>query len=404
MGRGVNGFMARNSRVFKMGFLALAISSGGDLIAGATLGYMTDTLALLPGLMILIPAAIGMRGNIFGALGSRLGTSMHMGTFELSLRKGGIMRSNVQASLLLTVIMSCAMGFLARGVSLAFGVDSISVLDFVFISVLGGILAGLVLLGFNILIARMGFLRNWDIDNISAPLITAAGDIVTLPMLFLSAWFVMGGLTTMVDIGAMLFTLLALLLVMMAYTSKGDDARRILYQSAPVLTLCILMDMGAGITVENHLEAIVALPALIILYLPFLNEANALGGILTSRLGSQLHMGLMRPNRFPDAIARENFRIIYVFSLVIFLVIGVAAELVASAMGMASPGMGYMIAISFVAGLLTISVLNLIGYYVAMVTYRLRLDPDDHSIPLTSSSIDLVGTLFFIGMIMLLGI
>jgi len=77
----IRGFFGRNRSVFTLGFIGLVISSIGDLAAGATLGFMTDTLALLPGLMILIPPAIGMRGNIFGALGSRLGTAMHVGTF-----------------------------------------------------------------------------------------------------------------------------------------------------------------------------------------------------------------------------------------------------------------------------------------------------------------------------------
>ena len=72
----------------KQALAALLVSSAGDLIAGVTLGAITDTLEhLLPGLLVLVPAAIGMRGNIFGALGSRLGTSIHTGTFRLSRRR-----------------------------------------------------------------------------------------------------------------------------------------------------------------------------------------------------------------------------------------------------------------------------------------------------------------------------
>ena len=67
----------------RQAFAALLVSSGGDLLAGLTLGAITGTLEDLPGLLVLVPAAIGMRGNIFGALGSRLGTSIHTGTFRL---------------------------------------------------------------------------------------------------------------------------------------------------------------------------------------------------------------------------------------------------------------------------------------------------------------------------------
>ena len=70
----------------RAGFVALLISSGGDLLAGLTLGSITGTLESLPGLLVLVPAAIGMRGNVFGALGSRLGTAIHTGTFQLSRR------------------------------------------------------------------------------------------------------------------------------------------------------------------------------------------------------------------------------------------------------------------------------------------------------------------------------
>src|SRR3954451_6062594 len=82
---------------------ALLVSSGGDLLAGLTLGAITGTLEALPGLLVLVPAAIGMRGNIFGALGSRLGTSIHTGTFRLSTRRDTVVGQNLASSMALTL-------------------------------------------------------------------------------------------------------------------------------------------------------------------------------------------------------------------------------------------------------------------------------------------------------------
>ena len=79
----------------RQGLAALLVSSGGDLLAGLTLGAITGTLADLPGLLVLVPAAIGMRGNIFGALGSRFGTAIHAGTFSLSRRAETVVGQNV---------------------------------------------------------------------------------------------------------------------------------------------------------------------------------------------------------------------------------------------------------------------------------------------------------------------
>src|SRR3954453_19442893 len=90
----------------RAGFVALLISSGGDLLAGLTLGAITNTLESLPGLLLLVPAAIGMRGNVFGALGSRLGTAIHTGTFRLSPRMDTVVGQNLAAAISLLLSIS----------------------------------------------------------------------------------------------------------------------------------------------------------------------------------------------------------------------------------------------------------------------------------------------------------
>ena len=406
----IRSFFGRNRSVFTLGFIGLVISSIGDLAAGATLGFMTDTLALLPGLMILIPPAIGMRGNIFGALGSRLGTAMHVGTFELSLKRGSMLRQNMVASLLLTLVMSFLMGVMAKLISVALGVNSISVEDFIFISVIGGTLAGAVIVLINILVAFIGFRRGWDIDNISAPIITAAGDIVTLPMLFIAALIVRPDEFTHIAllpefyIQAFAIVLLAVTayLALRAIRMKKSETRRIIVQSAPVLLICIVLDIAAGLTIDDQITSLVTLPALLVLIPPFLEDANALGGILTSRLSSMLHMGTLEPTRAPKRTTWENFVIIYIFSLWVFTLVGVTAHFVAVILGLGSPGLLQMVVLSLSAGFITVTVLNFISYYVAIYAYRFGLDPDDHSIPLTSSAIDAVGAISLIVMIILL--
>jgi mgtE-like transporter len=397
-------FFVNNRSVFSLGMVALMISSLGDLIAGVTLGTMRGTLELLPGLMILIPPAIGMRGNIFGALGSRLGTAMHIGTFEISFRKGGILRSNMESSLLLTLAMSVLMGVLASATCLLLGLESMSVEKLIFISVLGGILAGLVLILINIIVAGIGFRRNWDIDNISAPLITAAGDIVTLPMLFLSAIIVLNSPDFTILLFSIMFILVTIVLVGMAISKGTGEMRRIFVQSAPVLTLCILLDIVAGVTIEHQLEALVALPVLLVLIPPFLEDANALGGILTSRFSSLLHMGILEPGRAPGRVAMENFAIIYIFALWVFTLLGISSYAVGLLLGLASPPLWEMVFLSLTAGLVTVTILNIIAYYVAVMTYRFSLDPDDHSIPLTSSAIDSVGAVALMVFIVIMGL
>src|SRR3954462_5669696 len=131
----------------RAGFVALLISSGGDLLAGLGLGSITGPLEALPGLLVLVPAAIGMRGNVFGALGSRLGTAIHTGTFQLSRRRDTVVGQNVVASIALTLFVSAALAVLAKAVAGIFGVtETISLADFLVISIIGGVLSSIVVL------------------------------------------------------------------------------------------------------------------------------------------------------------------------------------------------------------------------------------------------------------------
>ena len=45
-------------------------------------------------------------------------------------------------------------------------------------------------MGITVGVATLSVRRGWDLDNVSAPIVTAAGDMVTLPALFLATYLV----------------------------------------------------------------------------------------------------------------------------------------------------------------------------------------------------------------------
>src|SRR3982751_6524725 len=183
---------------------ALLLSSGGDLVAGLTLGSITGTLESLPGLLVLVPAAIGMRGNIFGALGSRFGTAIHAGTFNLSRRAETVVGQNVIASMALTLSISFVLAILAKAVAIGFGLPgTISVSYFVVISIVGGAVSSVFVLFLTLGVAAGAVRFGWDMDNVAAPLVTAAGDMVTLPALFIATFIVGPGIVTPILAGVL---------------------------------------------------------------------------------------------------------------------------------------------------------------------------------------------------------
>ncbi|HVT75647.1 MAG TPA: magnesium transporter, partial [Acidimicrobiales bacterium] len=386
----------------RQGVSALAVSSLGDLIAGVTLGSATHTLERLPGLLILVPAAIGMRGNIFGALGSRLGTSIHTGTFTLTRRRDTLVGQNVLAAVALTLLLSVALAVLAQAVGSVFGEHTITVADYVVVSVIGGVLSSIVVLALTLAVSAQAANRGWDMDNVAAPLVTAAGDIVTLPALVLASLLVGHGAVT--NTLAPVLAVIALAGAFSAWRTKLPIMRRVVVESLPILLIAGTIDLVAGLTIQKRLDAFSAFPALLVLIPPFLEDTGALGGIVASRLASKLHLGTVTSDLVPNRSARDDMAMAFVFAVPTFVFVALSSDLVAFVLHLASPGSLRMVGVSLVGGFLSTLVATLIAYYGSVVTYRSGFDPDNHGIPLITSSMDLVGAMALILALLLFGV
>jgi mgtE-like transporter len=381
-------------RTIAQGFIALVISSFGSLVAGVALGSITGTLEALPGLMVMVPAAIGMRGNIFGALGSRLGTSIHAGLYAPTREREGILYQNVYAVTVLTFLVSLLLGVLAKTMSVAFGVESISMIDFVVISILGGVLSSVVVGTFTVALSRTAYRRGWDLDSVAAPLVTAAGDMVTLPALFVATFLV--GFRWVTPVMAALLAAVTVAFTVRSLLTDLPLTRRILRESIPVLAIAGAVDILAGLAIEARMQRFLVYPALLVLIPPFLESAGALGGILSSRLASKLHLGALSPRRRPEAVAVLDATIVFLFAVAMFLLTGLAADGAAALVGLASPGGLVVIGVSLLAGLIATIMAVVVAYYTAVATYRLGLDPDNHGIPIITSSMDFIGVIALI--------
>jgi len=385
------------------GFVALLLSSGGDLLAGLTLGAITGTLEQLPGLLVLVPAAIGMRGNIFGALGSRLGTAIHAGTFRLSRRRDTLVGQNLAAALALSLGISLVLAVLAKTVSVGFGLaDTISIGDFVVISVVGGMLSSAVVLVITLAVAALSVRRGWDLDNVAAPIVTAAGDMVTLPGLFLATYLV--GFRFVTPAVAVLCAVAGVVALLLSLRSGLPILRRIARESVPILVIAGAIDVIAGLTIEKRFDSFLVYPALLVLVPPFLEDSGALGSILSARVATKLHLGTLEPSRSPLRAVGEDVLLIYLYALPVFLFLGLSADVVAAVADLRSPGALEMIAVSLLAGALATTFAVLIGYYGAVAAERLGLDPDNHGIPIVTSTLDLLGALSLILAIVALGL
>jgi mgtE-like transporter len=387
----------------RAGFLALVVATATGLIAGLTLGRVTGTLEELPGLLILVPAAVGMRGNVFGALGSRLGTAVHIGQFRLSRRVDTFVGQNLASAVVLSMGLAVVLAVVAKGLSVAFGVaGAISVADFVVVSVIGGLIPVAVVMAITVGVAALGARRAWDLDNVSAPVVTAAADSVTLPSLVLAAHLARVEVVT--PVLATLCAAVGLGCLVVGVRARLPVLRRIVRESVPVLVAAGLVSMFAGVALESRIGPLLATPTLLVVVPPMLSLSGSLAGILSSRLATKLHLGLVEARRPGWRALSEDVLLVYLFAVVTFVVLALSAELLGGLLDIDGPGIARLLGVVVLAGLLATTLSNVVGAVGALATYRLGLDPDNFGIPLVSSASDLLGAVSLILAVVLLGL
>lgn len=383
------GYWRAERRTIRHGLVSLVVATVGEVAAGIALGAMTGTLEKLPGLLILLPAANSIRGSIFGALSSRLGTSIHTGLFEPTRRREGVLFQNVFSAAVLTFSVSLLLGVLAKGVAVALGIPSISVVDLVVISVLGGVASSVVVAVLAVVLALAAHSYRWDLDSVATPVITAIGDMVTIPALYAATFAVGFGWVTPAVGGAL--ALVTGFLTVQGVRSRLPQARRAIRESLPVLVATGTLSLLAGVVVQSRADHFLRYPALLVLIPPLLSNTGALAASLSSRLASKLHLGALDPRAFPQGLAFLDSSIVLLFGIWVFALVAVAAHFASSWVGLASPGLGQMLEVGLVSGLVATLVLVILAYYVAIATYRIGLDPDNHGVPVVTSASDLAG-------------
>jgi mgtE-like transporter len=390
-------------RTMRHAFTAVSIAAVTSLLAGLTLAGMDHRIRDVEGLFVLIPVSIGMRGNIFGALAARFGTSIHSGLFEVNWDRDGVLYQNVYGAALLTLVTSVTMALIARGVAGLIGLETVSALDFVVVALVGGVLSSTVVLAVTIYISIASWRRGWDLDSVGAPLITAMGDVVTLPCLLAASYLVeieivtpvIGGLAIVAAIAALVRGLTDPLLV----------ARRIVRESFPILAIAIVLDVLAGAVVQPRVgEVFLAYPALLIVIPGFLENTGALGAVLAARLGSKLHLGAISARAKPEAVAFLDGTIVLILGITVYALTAVSTLGLAEIVGADYPGVLRFIGITMLGGVLATLVASVIGYYAAAATFRFGFDPDNHTIPIVTSGMDLLGAICLVVALTIFGV
>ncbi len=406
-----------DSRDIKESLFALVLVTAGNLITGFVLSSSSTLISILPALILLVPPSIGLRGNIYASLSSRINSYLHTGRIEPKFELTTEYSENLVSSTFLLLSFSIITGFLASILASSmnlsvFGGESLSFVnlsfDLVTISILAGIVSAFFMIPVSFFISLGSFRYGWNPDNISAPFITLFGDMITLPILFASAKIVISlSLTVRIFIFSILFILTVIMGFITFYEKRGKKhliAKRIIKESFLVLLLCVVLDIIAGAVIGAKIESFIAVAGLLTVIPSFLEDGGAIGGVLSSRFGSLLHLGILQPKIKPPKEILKIFGIFHLMGLFIFALIALLAQGMNILMGIETIPTVKLVAVTVLAGQILLVPLNFMAYYFSIVSFRRGIDPDNVGIPLITSMMDVFGTVCFLLALILFGI
>ncbi len=180
-------------KILKEGIPAEILSLTGGIFAGLGLAAMRNLLQQVPGLIVMIPAFLGMRGDIASSLASRLGTALHSGIVRPEYEYSEEIKNNIIGTFALSIMEAILIGVLAYFVTVLLETHHSNLIVLLGISVLASIVSSGIMIPITILSAIFFYRRNIDPDTVMSPYLATFGDIVSLCALYIATQVIIGG-------------------------------------------------------------------------------------------------------------------------------------------------------------------------------------------------------------------
>ncbi|MFC2143281.1 magnesium transporter [Candidatus Aenigmatarchaeota archaeon] len=382
-----------NLRDIKESLIALVIGTVAAIFAGIFLGKAEELLLILPGLIILIPGALNTRGAIFAALGSRLSSGMHLGVITKFYIKNMAVTKNIYATTTLNISLSIILGIFAWVISYFLNIHSISVFHFIFISVIGGVLSGLILLFITFAISFKSYKRGWDPDNITSPIITTSGDLITVPSIIFAG--VAALYLPFIEVISALIIIIVLIEFVLLFVLNRRH-KEIVKQSFFILLISGFLSSLAGVFVQVNLHYFIAFPILLVIFPAFIAIGGNIGNIFAARTSTRLHLGL-------KGGFLSNFKIeglsSYILCIIIFPFISLVAFLATNHVSIIATEFFMTTVFIAISGIIVTAFVLVVSSIMAYFSYRFDLDPDNVIIPIVTGSADFIGIIVLISVL-----
>ena len=153
------------------------VSISGGLLTGVLLAVFVNKIYLIPGLFILMPGFLEMRGALGGALASRISSGLYLGVLKPRFKKNPLLITHMLGTAMLIIASSLVLGIFAFLASRF--IFDIHNPEIIFISLIAGTVS-IFMIPITATTTLYVFRKGYDPNNIMGPFITTLGDIVSV--------------------------------------------------------------------------------------------------------------------------------------------------------------------------------------------------------------------------------
>jgi cation transporter-like permease len=234
----------------------------------------------VPGLLSLVPPLIGMRGNIFGSLASRISTEVQNGTPADVLDR--LVAFFDQYVIIEVLLLSTVLALVTKAVDW----NEIVLADLLFNNAVNGVVTGHLLLFVTKRVVRLAVRFKVNPDNVAPTVITTFGDIITVPVIVVIVRYLLDAVNEVLQllVTTVVFVYLGVLL-WRVLTHERAAFFTVARQRIPVLLCCSLFSFLAGLVLESLSDNDQIRQ--FILLLPLMNsQGGSIGSCISSRLST----------------------------------------------------------------------------------------------------------------------
>jgi len=163
----------------------------------------------------------------------------------------------------------------------------------------------------------------------------------------------------------------------------------------PILFVLTGLELLSGLALGAFEATLLRYPSLLVLVPVTIGTAGNLGSVLSARLSTDIHLGLLVFSPENDRLVGNGLASV-LLALTVFPLVGAGAWAVTWVTGRVRLTPGTVVAVAFVSGLVLAVLVVAVTLVTTYLAVRYELDPDDVVIPTVTNVSDVLGVVVLV--------